>query len=130
MDSKFPIQQKIQSYSKLVMSEEHKVISGVPQGTFLASILFIIIISDIDENLRNSISRLFADDTKVSAKIRTFEDTELLQQDLNDIYKWVDENLMDLNENQICKMSHGAKKNVRIGVYCKNQEKRSTKSKK
>ena len=27
------------------------------------------------ENLKNSISRLFADDTKVSAKIRTFEDT-------------------------------------------------------
>ncbi len=58
-----------------VMSDEHEVISGVPQGTVLASILFIIIISDIDENIRKSISRLFADDTKVSAKIRTFEDS-------------------------------------------------------
>ena len=40
-------------------------------------------ISDIDENQKNSIVRLFADDTKVSAKIRTKEDKELLQQDLD-----------------------------------------------
>ena len=32
------------------ISEEQEVISGVPQGTVLASILFIIMISDIDEN--------------------------------------------------------------------------------
>ncbi len=58
------------------MSDEHEVISGVPQaqGTVLAFILFIIMISDIDDNLRNRINRLFADDTKVSAKIRTFDD--------------------------------------------------------
>ena len=53
-----------------MMSEEQEVISGVPQGTVLASIFFIIMISDIDENLKNSIVRLFADDTRVSAKIR------------------------------------------------------------
>ena len=35
-----------------VMSEEREVIPGVPQGTVLASILFIIIILDADENLR------------------------------------------------------------------------------
>ena len=38
-----------------MMSDEEKVISRVPQGTVLASIFFIIIISDIDENLKNSI---------------------------------------------------------------------------
>ncbi|MCP4252991.1 MAG: hypothetical protein GY775_06210, partial [Candidatus Scalindua sp.] len=100
-----------------VMSDEHEIISGVPQGTVLASILFIIMISDIDDNLRNSISRLFADDTKVSAKIRTFGDTELLQQDLNKIYKWADENLMEFNENKFEQMSHGATQNVKAGVY-------------
>ena len=52
-----------------MMSEEQDVISGVPQGTVLASIFFIVMISDIDEGLRNSIIRLFADDTRVSAKI-------------------------------------------------------------
>ena len=50
------------------ISEEQDVISGVPQGTVLASILFIIMIYDIDEDVRNSIMRLFADDTKISAR--------------------------------------------------------------
>ena len=44
---------------------EQEVISGVLQGTVLALILFIIMISDIDEDLKNSISKLFADDTRV-----------------------------------------------------------------
>ena len=61
------------------MSDEQEVIFGIPQGTVLASILFIIMISDIDEDLKSSISRLFADDTILSAKIRTCEKTELLQ---------------------------------------------------
>ena len=79
------------------MSDKHKVISGVPQGTVLSSLFFIIMIADIDDNLKIKISRLFADNTKISAKIKTKEDTELLQQDLNTIYKWADDNLMQFN---------------------------------
>ena len=60
-----------------MMLDEQEVISGVPQGTVLACIFFIIMILDIDEYLKNSIVRLFADDTRVSAKIRTKEDKEL-----------------------------------------------------
>ena len=69
-----------------MMSDEQDVISGIPQGMVLASIFFIIMISDIDENLGNSISRLFADDTKISSKIRNEEDIDLLQQNLNNVY--------------------------------------------
>ena len=79
------------------MSEKHDVLSGVPQGTVLASLFFIIMIADIDQNLENSISRLFADDTKVSAKIRSQEDSNNLQQDLDKIYAWADDNLMRFN---------------------------------
>ena len=64
-------------------------------------------IADIDQNLKDSVSRLFADDTKVSAKIRTQEDTERLQQDLDRIYSWADENLMEFYENKFEIMSHG-----------------------
>ena len=62
-----------------MMSDEQVMISGVRQGTVLSSIFFIIIISDIDENLKNSIVELYAEDTRVSAKIRTKEDEEMLQ---------------------------------------------------
>ena len=102
------------------LSEKHDVLSGVPQGTVLASLFFIIMIADIDQNLKNSVSRLFADDTKVSAKIRTQEDTERLQQDLDRIYTWADENLMEFNENKFEKMSHGYTKNVSKGT-CKTK---------
>ena len=61
-----------------VISEEHNLLSDVPQGTVLAAIFFIIMIPDIDQNLENSISRLLANDTKVSAGIKSQDDTEHL----------------------------------------------------
>ena len=100
-----------------IMSDEQKVISGVPQGTVLASIFFIIMISDIDENLKNSIVRLFADDTRVSAKIKSKEDMELLQSDLEAIYEWADCNLMQFNEEKFERMSHGKKGEIEEGTY-------------
>ena len=69
-----------------VMSDVQDVLSGVPQGTVLAAVLFIIMISDIDEDVKNSIMRLFADDTKISFKIKSEEDKILLQKDLDNIY--------------------------------------------
>ena len=81
-------------------SEEQKVLSGVPQGTVLAAILFIIMISDIDKNVKNSIVRLFADDTRISHRIRTEEDKTLLQNDLDIIYEWANKNLMKFNESK------------------------------
>ena len=89
----------------------------MPQGTVLASIFFIIMISDIDENLKNSIVRLFADDTRVSAKIKSKEDMELLQSDLEAIYEWADCNLMQFNEEKFERMSHGKKGEIEEGTY-------------
>merc|ERR1711917_220767 len=51
------------------MSEEGDVMSGVPQGTVLAAILFVIMISDIDEKVKNSFIQSFADDTRVNKKV-------------------------------------------------------------
>ena len=51
------------------MSDEGEVTSGVPQGTVLAAILFVIMISDIEENVKLCILRSFADDTRVSKKV-------------------------------------------------------------
>ena len=73
---------------------------------------FMTVIADIDNNLEINISRLFADDTKVRPKMKTQEDTELLQQDLITIYNWAYENLVQFNENKFERMSHGDAKNV------------------
>ena len=103
------------------MSDVNDVLSGVPQGTVLAAILFIIMISDIDENVKRSIVRSFADDTRVSLKIQSEEDKNLLQKDLDAIYGWAKENLMEFNENKFEQMSHGETKNINIEPY-KTQE--------
>ena len=99
------------------MSELQDVLSGVPQGTVLAAILFVIMIADIDEEVENSIVRSFADDTRTSLKIRTEEDKEVLQQDLNKIYRWARDNLMEFNESKFEQLSHGETNNIEIDSY-------------
>ena len=93
------------------------MLSDVPQRTVLASLFFITMMADVDQNLENSVSRLFADDTKVNIKIKTQGDTERLQQDLNKIYTWADENLKEFSENKFEQMSHGETENVGKGIY-------------
>ena len=75
------------------MSDEAEVLSGVPQGTLLAALLFVII-SDIDENIQKSIVRSFVDDTRVNRKISGPTDKNELQDHLNIMYNWAREKKM------------------------------------
>ncbi|CAL4191003.1 unnamed protein product, partial [Meganyctiphanes norvegica] len=99
------------------MSEVQDVLSWVPQGAVLAAVLFIIMISDIDEKVKSSIVKLFADDTRISLKIRSDEDKILLQEDIDIIYNWTNKYLMEFNENKFEQMSHGEIKNIGIEPY-------------
>ena len=66
-----------------------KVLSGIPQGSVLGPLLFIIFINDICESLSSS-AYLFADDTKLFRIIKEDKDTELLQSDIDTIMNWSD----------------------------------------
>ncbi len=68
-------------------SEWEKVKSGVPQGTVLGPILFIIYINDLPEILE-SLLFLFADDSKIWREIKEEEDKHILQSDLMKMKEW------------------------------------------
>ena len=59
-------------------SKSSDVRSGVPKGTVLGKILFLILINDIDSNIESKVS-LFADDTRVVRNVSTEEDVEALR---------------------------------------------------
>lgn len=60
------------------------VTSGIPQGSVLGPILFVIYINDLPDAIVSD-SYLFADDTKISRNIRSEADTVLFQQDLDNL---------------------------------------------
>ena len=69
-------------------SDSEHVVSGVPQGTVLGPVLFLLYINDLPDVAVHSTARLFADDCIVYRPIRNNDDTILLQNDLNKIAEW------------------------------------------
>ena len=88
------------------MSIAALIISGVPQGTVLGPILFLIFINDITSCISNSVLRCFADDTRMMKAISSCEDMSTLQSDLNDVMKWSQRNNMSLHQDKFEYMSH------------------------
>ena len=82
------------------------IISGVPQGTVLGPVLFIIFINDLEKKIGSSNIRFFADDTRISKQISTMEDVRSLQCDLDVVCSWSKENNMQLHEHKFELMSH------------------------
>ena len=66
-------------------STDSPVISGVPQGTVLGPLLFLILMSDINKGVSNTRIISFADDTRVYNNINTVEDCNALQTDLESV---------------------------------------------
>ena len=71
--------------------------SGVPQGSHLGPILFNIFINDIVLIFRHAQCFLYADDMKLSMQIREQYDTSLLQEDLDRLVVWCDDNQLFMN---------------------------------
>ena len=74
------------------------IISGVPQGTVLGPILFLIFINDIACCVLHSTLRCFADDTRICRSISNSYNVTELQSDLDEVTKWSSRNNMALHD--------------------------------
>ena len=75
------------------------VSSGVPQGSVLGPLLFILYINDIGDNIKSTI-RLFADDLIMYKEIINNDDIRLFQSDLDNLFNWSTKWEMNFNLNK------------------------------
>ena len=68
-------------------SDPVPVLSGVPQGSVLGLVLFLIFINDLPQNIRSSV-RLLADNCVLYRNIESPMDCQILQDDLNSLAQW------------------------------------------
>ena len=102
------------------MSGWRNVTSGVPQGSVLGPILFLIYINDIDNGIEKWLLK-FADDIKVIGKVQNSDDHKLFQSVLDRIEKWSSDWLMLLQAKK-CKVVHIERNNPKY-EYIINGEK-------
>ena len=81
------------------MSSQCPVLSGVPQGTVLGPLLFLLFINDIADDI-NSTIRLFADDCLLYREILTPEDSIMMQRDLDTLHQWSERWQMAFNTDK------------------------------
>ena len=85
---------------------------GVPQGSVLGPLLFLIYFNDLNDNTTSNILT-FADDTKVFTKVNTDGDKQHLQNDLDNLVKWSEKLQMLFNFGK-CKCLHTGHGNLDI----------------
>ena len=88
------------------------LVSGVPQGSVLGPLLFLIFIGDISEGVTATIL-IYVDDSKVTKNIRNLEDVEELQKNLDRIYLWEKSNNMQFNGGKFFVLRYGSDQNIK-----------------
>ena len=88
------------------LSYSSPVKSGVPQGSVLGPLFFIIFINDLPDIINDCNVLTFADDTKITSKISSERDVINLQENLNKTIKWSLENNMELNPSKFEYICH------------------------
>jgi len=83
----------------------HDALSGIPQGSILSQLLFIIYINDLPDVCNDLYTKLYiyADDTKL-----TTGDQQELQKDIYRLNDWANEWLLKLNAEKCCELTYTA----------------------
>ena len=85
-------------------SEWEPVKSGIPQGSVLGPLMFVIFINDLPDAVSSTI-KIFADDTKMYRQVNCDEDRKMLQNDINKLHEWAYTWQLRFNASK-CKVMH------------------------
>lgn len=91
-------------------SFSYQVMSGVPQGSHLGPLLFVLFMNDVVSVFKTSRCLLFADDLKIFQTVRSIGDALSLQSDLDRLISWCDLNCLELHVKKCIVMSFHRKK--------------------
>ena len=97
------------------LSEASPLVSGVPQGSVLGPLLFLVFISDLGEGLEDSVSKVlkYVDDTKVFGVANTEDQVVSFQETLNDVFIWAEHNNMKWNALKFQLLRFGKNENLK-----------------
>ncbi len=76
-----------------------QVTSGVPQGSILGPVLFLLYVNDLPDTVMAT-AKMFADDTKVYKHVKNRDDCQELQEDLNRLSAWSKQWLLKFNASK------------------------------
>ena len=100
------------------LSTKTWVRSGVPQGSVLGPLFFLLFISNLGDDLENKDNLLkYVDDTKYFGATFTNDDIENYQYNLNTIYDWANENDMVWNAVKFQLLRMGPNKDIKENTY-------------
>ena len=89
-----------------IKSESRNVVSGIPQGSVLGPLLFLIYINDLPDNVKSTIY-MNADDTKVYREIDSDTDVQTLQEDLRIMSEWSNKWLLKFHPQKCTSIAIG-----------------------
>lgn len=99
-----------------------QVVSGVPQGSHLGPLLFILFVNDIPDIFKTANCLMYADDVKIFHPVSSITDANELQSDLDAFTLWCRNNRLALNVSKCKQMSYTRRiKNTITFSYCINQ---------
>ena len=93
------------------ISAPKPVISGIPQGSVLGPLLFVLYINDLPDSVRSNIL-LFADDTKIFHQVSSKEDAIQLQKDIDALNNWSEKWLLKFNTDKCHVLTLGKIDNI------------------
>ena len=100
-----------------VSSDPSDVTSGIPQGSVLGPILFVLYINDLPDVIKHgSIPFLFADDTKVYHRINCSQDCKDLQEDIKAMQLWSEKWLLCFHPDK-CKCMRIGNSDIDLYAY-------------